>query len=264
MSKLRVGSLFSGIGGLDLGLERAGMKVIWQVEYNSFCQKVLKKHWPSIPLYSDIKTVNFNELEKPDLICGGFPCQPWSTAGHRKGESDERNLWPETLRAIRETNPEWVLLENVPGILAYEYFGNIIGELAQSGYIVEWDCLPAAAFGAPHLRYRLFIVAHSKPNRSGHEVINNQNYLCSSEQWTSTSCGSCVDTWNRQEIPPPEFIRMADGISRRMDGDRIASLGNAVVPQVAEWIGRRIIKVEKYNDSNEIANDRFSAKAMTL
>lgn len=133
---IKVGSLFSGIGGLELGLERAGMKTIWQVEWDSFARKVLEKHWPGVPKYEDIKTVDFKSLPKPDLICGGFPCQPISCAGKRKGDKDERWLWPEFYRAICETQPRWVLVENVPGLLSIcngRLFGGILKDLAEGG-----------------------------------------------------------------------------------------------------------------------------------
>lgn len=157
------GSLFAGIGGLDLGLERAGMECRWQVEIDEYCQKVLHKHWPDVPKYGDIFDVDFTQVEPVDLICGGFPCQPFSVAGKRRGAKDERYLWPEFARAIREARPEWVLLENVPGLLAMAgEFGQVLADLASCGFDAEWDCIPAAAVGAPHLRYRVFVVAHAR------------------------------------------------------------------------------------------------------
>jgi DNA (cytosine-5)-methyltransferase 1 len=162
---VKVGSLFSGIGGLDLGLERAGMQVVYQVEKDPYCQKVLAKHWPTVPRYGDIKEIDFSTLPAVDLICGGFPCQPVSCAGKRQGDKDKRWLWPEFYRAICEARPRWVLVENVPGLLSVadgRLFGGILGDLARSGYNAEWDLLPAAAFGAPHLRFRLFLVAHAR------------------------------------------------------------------------------------------------------
>ncbi len=106
---MKVGSLFSGIGGLDLGLERAGMEVVWQVEIDDFCNKVLAKHWPDVARYRDVRTVG-DDLEHVDLICGGFPCQPVSVAGKRNGKEDERWLWPDYLRIVRIVKPRWVLV----------------------------------------------------------------------------------------------------------------------------------------------------------
>ena len=159
---MTLGSLFSGIGGLDLGLERAGMRVVWQVENNPFCRKVLAKHWPDVPCYEDVKTLTGEELEPVDVICGGFPCQPVSVAGTQKGTDDERWLWPEFNRLIRILRPRYAILENVPGLFTVQHgqiFGDILRDLAEGGYDAEWDRLPAASVGAPHLRQRVFIIA---------------------------------------------------------------------------------------------------------
>lgn len=158
---MRVGSLFLGIGGLELGLERAGMQVVWQVEFDPFCQEILQKHWPEAKRYGDIRELREDELEPVDLICGGFPCQPHSLAGQRRASDDDRDLWPEMLRIIRAVKPRWVLAENVPGLLSSEagrFFGGICRDLAESGYSVGWDCIPASAVGAPHKRERVFII----------------------------------------------------------------------------------------------------------
>lgn len=156
---LTVGSLFSGIGGLDLGLEWAGMETRWQVENDPFCQTILNKHWPDIPLYGDIHDLDPAELEPVDLICGGFPCQPVSLAGKREAQNDPRWLWPEFFRIVRFLRPSYVLVENVPG-LASAGMGDVLGDLASIGFDAEWESFPAAAVGAPHLRYRIFIVAY--------------------------------------------------------------------------------------------------------
>jgi len=136
--RLTVGSLFSGIGGLDLGLERAGMTVRWQVEQDAWCQRVLAKHWPDVPRYGDIKTIDWTEVEPIDLVCGGFPCQPVSLAGKRRAQDDPRWLWPEFARCLRVLRPRFALLENVPGLLSAG-FGDVLGDLAALGYDAEWD-----------------------------------------------------------------------------------------------------------------------------
>lgn len=115
---MSAGSLCSGIGGLDLGLERAGMNVIWNSEIDPYCCKVLAKHWPHVPNLGDITTIDWSTVERPDLICAGYPCQPFSLAGGRQGEQDPRHLWPHVLRSIRELRPRYALLENVPGHLS--------------------------------------------------------------------------------------------------------------------------------------------------
>jgi DNA (cytosine-5)-methyltransferase 1 len=161
---LTVGSLFSGIGGFDLGLERAGMKVIWQSEIDQFASKVLKKHWPDVPNLGDITKVDWSKIERPDVICGGYPCQPFSTAGKRGGTDDPRHLWPAMHNAICVLRPRYALMENVRGHLSLG-FSRVLGDLAEIGYDAEWEVIPAAAVGAPHKRDRVFIVAY--PNNAG-------------------------------------------------------------------------------------------------
>jgi len=156
---LTIGSLFSGIGGLDLGLERAGMRVLWQVENNAYCNRVLEQHWPAVARYGDVRDVGRHNLEPVDLICGGFPCQPHSLAGKRKGKEDERNLWPEYLRIVDELRPTWVLGENVPGIRT-TILDDILDDLEGLDYATRTFDIPACAVGAPHLRHRFFIVAY--------------------------------------------------------------------------------------------------------
>ena len=151
---LTVGSLFSGIGGFDLGLERAGMKVIWQSEIDEFASKVLKKHWPDVPNLGDITKVDWTNIERPDVICGGYPCQPFSTAGKRGGASDPRHLWPAMFNAICLLRPRYALMENVRGHLSLG-FGRVLGDLAEIGYDAEWQVIPAAAVGA-------LVVEHSQ------------------------------------------------------------------------------------------------------
>jgi DNA (cytosine-5)-methyltransferase 1 len=156
------GSLFAGIGGIDLGLERAGWECRWQVEIDPFCRHVLEHHWPDVPRYGDIRELEWSGVERVDLLAGGFPCQPFSVAGQRRGKDDERWLWPEFAAAVRALRPRHVLVENVPGLLAgHGGMGDVLGDLAQLGYDAEWDSVPAAAVGAPHLRYRVWIVAHA-------------------------------------------------------------------------------------------------------
>ena len=156
---LTVGSLFSGIGGLDLGLERAGMKVIWQSEIDPYCNKVLKKHWPEVKNHGNIKEIDWRTVERPDVICGGYPCQPFSTAGKRRGTDDPRHLWPWVRDAISALRPSYAILENVRGHLSMGGL-QVIGELAEIGYDAEWRVVSAAGVGAPHRRDRIIIVAY--------------------------------------------------------------------------------------------------------
>ena len=171
-SELRYGSLFSGIGGIDLGMDLAGFECAWQVEIDEHCRRILEKHWPGVPKYKDIYKVKGSEVGAVDLICGGFPCQPVSQAGKRVGVDDERWLWSEFYRLICEIRPRWVVAENVPGLLSANSgraFAGVLRDLAKSGYDVVWDVFPAGGpggVGAPHKRTRVFIVGYSKHNGS--------------------------------------------------------------------------------------------------
>lgn len=164
---IKFGSLFSGIGGFDLGLERAGMKCLWQVEIDDYANRVLEKHWPEVKRYKDVREIGSHNLEPVDLICGGFPCQPHSLAGKRQASADKRDLWGEFARIIRELRPRYVVAENVPGLLSSEsgrFFGRVLRDLAESGYDAEWQCIPASAFGAPHRRDRVWLIAYANSN----------------------------------------------------------------------------------------------------
>lgn len=267
---LTFGSLFSGIGGIDLGLERAGMVCRWQVEIDDYCRRVLAKHWPDVTRYSDIRELTGYELEWVDVFAGGFPCPPIALPGKHLGRDDERWLWPEYIRLVRMVRPRIVIVENVPGLLsanAGREMGEVVGDLAASGYDCEWECVPAAAVGAPHLRDRVFIVAHA----TGPRLAERCYVVKKTEELTSVERGglSLYDAdgpdgnegrrASQEEgryavfagggVGKPEHSHHYDaepGVGRMVDGvparvDRLRALGNAVVPQVAEWIGRRIM-----------------------
>ena len=157
---LKVTSLFSGIGGIDLGLEATGyFKTTLFSEIDPFCQKILKKHWPNVPIIPNVKDINGKEIET-DVLVGGFPCQPFSVAGKRKGKEDERHLWPEMFRIIKEARPSIVIGENVPGIINTQMaLGQCVSDLESEGYKVQPVVLPACSVNAPHRRYRVFIIA---------------------------------------------------------------------------------------------------------
>jgi len=221
---MRFISLFTGIGGIDLGLERAGMTCVAQVENDPYCNKILNKHWPDVPKYGDIHDVK--ELPHADLIAGGFPCQPVSLAGKRKGTDDERWLWPQFARIIRLVRPRYVLVENTSGLLS-RGMGDILGDLAQIGYDAEWDRLSACNYGASHMRRRVFIVAYSNSSRRN--------------GWTRVfRPPGRPELENRRSSWPAftELDRTAYGIPGRTL--RLRALGNAVVPQVAQHIGELI------------------------
>lgn len=185
---LTVGSCFSGIGGLELGLEwTGGFKTKWQIELDPYASKVLAKHWPHVQRFQDITAVA--NPPRVDVICGGFPCQDVSLAGARAGLEGKRStLWGEMFRLVCEARPRWVLAENVPGLLSSDggrFFGNILRDLASGGYDVAWGVLSAAGVGAPHLRRRIFIVAHSPVIRR--EQIGAREPSASSEISNATA-----------------------------------------------------------------------------
>jgi len=166
--------LFSGIGGFSLGLERAGMETVAFCENDKFCQKVLAKHWPDIPIHENIEELDGRQYRGTvDLVCGGFPCQPFSVAGEQRGKEDDRALWPEMLRVIREVEPAWVIGENVSGIINME-LDNVLSDLEDSGYSCQTFVIPACSVDAKHRRDRVWIIAshanfNSKPDGSQHE-----------------------------------------------------------------------------------------------
>jgi DNA (cytosine-5)-methyltransferase 1 len=162
---MRHGSLFSGIGGFDLASEWMGWENVFHCEWNEFGQKVLNYYWPKAISYHDITKTDFTiHRGRIDIITGGFPCQPYSTAGKRKGKEDERHLWPQMLRAIREIQPTWVVGENVLGLVNWDgglVFHEVQAELEAQGYTVQPYVLPAASVNAPHLRQRVWFVAYN-------------------------------------------------------------------------------------------------------
>ena len=353
MKQLTFGSLFAGIGGFDLGLERAGMKCEWQVEIDPYARRILEKHWPTVRRWDDVTTFLTDTKSKRelsggrcgegiqgcggqattdeerqnqngqqhlrhnaddrssewsvDVICGGFPCQDISLAGAGAGINGTRSgLWWEMLRIIRELRPRYVILENVSALLV-RGLGDVLGPLAASGFDCEWDCIPAAAVGAPHRRDRIWIVAtnlaantnrdglnpvmqgqgrgerapqcstiapgeqrgvgNGEPNQDTGRVTGKRGTIesgtaanvadpscelrngCGSgaeqeEQQSGTggrrvrqSCAQINAEWWATE---PSVGRVAHGIPNRVD--RLRGLGNAIVPQIAEWIGGRIVR----------------------
>jgi DNA (cytosine-5)-methyltransferase 1 len=223
-----VGSLFTGIGGIDLGLERAGMSICWQVEIDDSKRAVLARHWPTTPRFGDIAEVTAEDVHPVDVLCGGFPCQDLSHAGRRAGIEGQRSgLWAHFSRLVGELQPRYVLVENTAGLLV-RGMGRVVGDLAALGYDAEWDCLPAAAFGAPHLRARIWILAYPCGIRD-----EADDTVFAGRPITQLCAG-----WSAE----PDVGRVADGISGGMDV--VCWLGDAVVPQVAEWIGRRLMATQ--------------------
>lgn len=223
------GSLFSGIGGMDLGLERAGWRCEWQVEINDYARKVLNKHWRDVPKHGDIRECGKHNLKPVTLIAGGFPCQDLSVAGKRAGITGERSgLWSEFHRIICELRPEYVLIENVTGLLI-SGIERVLADLSESGYDAEWQVLSAAEFGAIHQRERIFIIAYPNGERCRNASERHKTIPIITSKPTQTSWEGYYQSL---------LCRVDDGIPDYVD--RLRGLGNAVVPQIAEWIGNAI------------------------
>lgn len=280
------GSLFSGIGGFDLAAEWMGWGNMFHCEWNSFCQKVLKKHFPNSIGYGNIIETDFVIWEGLiDVLSGGFPCQPYSQAGKRKGKEDDRHLWPEMLRAIREIQPRWIVGENVPGIINWSR-GMVVNEiktnLEDEGFaFLPPLIIPACAKDAPHRRDRVWFIAHNDSN--GCNRGNSKNEINSNKRWkyalndiiqiaddknnsdsdnirpqrsiSKEISGKQAKSWKFQRdntgwgngwpISSPVVCGVDDGIPDRMD--RLKALGNAIVPQVAY----EIFKAIEQMDNNE-------------
>lgn len=282
------GSLFAGIGGFDLRLERAGMKCKWQVEIDEYASRILAKHWPNVERWADVRTFPPGGPSEwsVDLVCAGVPCQPVSVAGKQKGKDDERWMWGECLRVVANLLPRFFVAENPASLLTHDRgrtFGGITGALESVGYSCEWGVASAYGVGAPHKRERVFVIAR----RQWEPVFFAEDFgwcECCGDRWCprcNKHAGGCscatpgksddfelVDcVWGtvaypngqRTQVQPrrilaevkmperacywetePEVDRMAYGVPSRMD--RLRCLGNAVVPQIVEIIGRAIIK----------------------
>ena len=275
-------SLFSGIGGLDLGLDRAGMTCVGQVERDRFCRRVLDHHWPEVPKHDDVRTAAAWWLDEPrprvDVVVGGPPCQGHSVAGKQLGTGDERWGWPWFRSVTAEFRPPWLLIENVPN-LTRTGLVDILRDLAEDGFDAWWGRVPAAALGAPHLRWRLFVIA-AHPERVGRDQWSGLGEVGSG--WTqSANRGFDGAMWSladpggarlpQRSVPLAGPASISDGprdavaggtgstyrtrlgdwpsepnVGRVVDGaparvDRLKGLGNAVVPAVGEYVGHLLL-----------------------
>ncbi len=171
---MRVLDLFSGIGGFSLGLEAAGMRTVAFCEIEPYCRAVLRRHWPDVPIHKDVRALDGGQYRGAvELICGGYPCQPFSMAGRRRGEEDERHLWPEMYRLVREIRPRWVVAENVAGHISLG-FDEVATSLETEGFTIWPFIIPACAVGAPHRRDRVWIVAHA--DNDGHSATQPSSH----------------------------------------------------------------------------------------
>lgn len=231
MTKLRILDLFSGIGGFSLGLERTGgFETVAFCEIEEFPRRVLAKHWPEVPCYHDIRDLTGERLAADgiavDVICGGFPCQDISLAGRMSGADGAKSgLWREVVRLVTDVRPRLVILENSP-VLRSRGLEVILSELSALGYDAEWHCIPANAVDAPHRRDRVWVAAYPTGVRDGLPPLE-----------ISAGWDQLVhrDWWNAE----PGVGRVADGLPN--EPHRLRALGNAVVPQIPELIGRAIL-----------------------
>jgi len=309
---LKTLDLFSGIGGFSIGLERAGFETVAFCEIDKYCRLVLKKHWKDIKIYPDVREITRQQYEQdgcelPEVITGGFPCQPFSVAGRQKGTGDNRYLWPQMFRVIKEFKPRWIIAENVRGIINIQHgmvFERVHTDLESQGYETQTFIIPAAGVGAPHRRDRVWIVANSRRTIRGEQSSRNKEGIGSgTSQETKRSADSDSVTrsserekimadsnvnrekWNQSENRKgsrleqsskavanskrvyvqgqqdrprqeqsrrsgwwdiePDVGRVADGVQGRIY--RLKGLGNSIIPQIAEEIGRAILKAE-YGD----------------
>ena len=278
--KLRVLDLFSGIGGFSLGLERTGgFETVAFCEIEAFLRAVLRKHWPKVPCYEDVRTLTADTLARDgiavDVICGGFPCQDVSSAGLRAGLEGERSgLWKEYARLISEIRPRFVIVENVSDLL-HRGFGRVLADLASLGMDAEWHCIPACGLGADHIRDRIWIIAYpngaraeESPERGrqqrqkevGQDVaIDHANGVRARLQGgvqagtigedaraisarIGLALSVAADFPGIDGAGPPVLGRGENGVPNRVD--RTYCIGNAVVPQVVEVIGQAILEAE--------------------
>ena len=251
--------LFAGIGGIALAEQMAGIEVAGLCEYADYPRTILQKHWPDVPLFKDVTKLDREELtnagispDSIDIVSGGFPCQPFSIAGHRKGTEDDRDLWPEMFRIIKQIWPTWVVGENVANFANME-LDRTLFDLEGAGYQARAFVLPALAVGAPHQRLRTFIVAHADSKRRVRMDKSKQigcnsritSSVASEKRQTSSwdnardilSAGARVLASTSRRIP-----RNDDGISEGLD--RLKALGNAVVPQQILPIFKAIVQIE--------------------
>jgi len=284
--------LFSGIGGFSLALEKVGFTTIGFCERDEYCRLLLQKHWKGVKIHNDIKKLEAKDIEeRVEILTGGFPCQPYSVAGKQKGTDDDRYLWPDMFRVIKDVKPTWIIAENVRGIINIQdgmVFETVCSDLESEGFEVQPFVIPAAGVGAPHKRERVWIVGYSKHNGSLTTKIKRgntetdagtqkrQNETIESERASGSRNNAVMEnsrrslrqgteltreneneirkettdkhkrssrpTWGSW-ISEPAVGRVVNGLPCR--SHRLKALGNAIVPQIAEEIGKAIWKVTK-------------------
>ena len=250
---LTVLDLFSGIGGFSVGLERAGLKTLAFCEVDPRARRVLLKHWPHVPIYEDITKMELGEL-RPDVICGGFPCQDLSLSGARVGlEGAKSRLFYEMLRLISEGRPKYAIFENVPYLLSSKSgadFRAVLRALAGIGYDAEWDCIAAHEVGKPHNRSRLWVVAYPNGHRQSLSSLfaEVEGFLVSDlgadNHGAPNYAGARIGNERSIRHRANTENGVDDGLRPRVDRDRIELIGNSLVPDIPYLIGRAILKRE--------------------
>ncbi len=251
---LKVLDLFSGIGGFSLGLERTGgFETVAFCEIEPFPRAVLRKHWPDVRQYEDVRTLTADQLVRDgigsvDVVCGGFPCQDLSYAGKGAGlEGARSGLWSEIVRLVRETKPRYVIVENVNALLG-RGMGVVLRDLAALGYDAEWHCIPVAAIGGPHIRDRLWIIAYPRCELRTQPILTHDHVeearRRGARQWRKNRvfpkmgavCSQVLNAW----MDRSKTRRVDDGILHWPY--RLKAIGNAVSPQVPQLIGEAILQ----------------------
>jgi DNA (cytosine-5)-methyltransferase 1 len=238
-------SLYSGIEGLGLGLQRAGFIIVGQVEWDPFCMSVLEENYPEVPKHGDVRTAPawWRSAVRPrvDVVSSGFPCQPFSPFGLRLGIDDERWGWPATVAVIDAVRPRFVLLENVVDLRRdTRAFRIILGDLHARGFDAQWSDLPACAVGAPHTRERVFILAYPAGG-DGEQPVHLPTSVEGGCAGVGAAGGDARGDWWLSE---PRVGRVAHGLPKRLVAPHLHALGNAVVPTVGELVGRRLMAME--------------------
>jgi len=245
MSKMKVLDLFSGIGAFSLGLERTGgFKTTAFCEIEPFCRQILTKHWPTVRCFEDVKTLRGSDVGPVDVICGGFPCQDISIAGRGLGLAGGRSgLWFDFARLIGELQPRFALIENSPKLRS-RGLEEVLRSLDALGYDAEWHCIPAAHVGAPHRRDRVWVLAHRQEDAFGSYADSLRLYP------SNLHVDRDVELRDEQErifgpvarwSAEPDLQRVVDGPTSKLDIARLRAIGNAVVPQIPEMLGRALL-----------------------
>lgn len=241
------GSLFSGIGGFEWGARYAGIDTLWSCEIEKFQRKVLKKFFPNVKQYEDIK--NVRSPEYADIITGGFPCQDISLAGKGKGIKGERSgLWKEMYRIIRESRPKYIIIENSPA-LTIRGLEIVLCDLAKAGYDAEWKCISNSEFGFPHKRERIYIIAYSNKIKRQKRRIQKSNSFESIFIESSKEHSGLTFSKRIHEMPDSTIIGINDGVSDWCN--RVGAIGNAVNPIIALYLFICIIKFEEKIQNNK-------------